>query len=122
MRRVAVFALFCAAGLSACSYNMVLAERGGTRMGFGKATSNGHGSGTLEAVLDGKGFEGTWVSTNESGAIGSVAYQSNDHHGIANAKAADGSTVRCEFVFGGSAGYGSCQDNMGRLYDLQLTR
>lgn len=118
----------CLLALTGCGYNLTLMASDGA-MGTGRAT--GMGTGTLEVQLNGKLYRGTWV-TAEGGSMGfgtvgttSFSVMSADSGTTGNAmlSAGDGSTLQCRFVYGGmsAAGYGQCQDNTGKRYELQIS-
>lgn len=130
-------ALISAVVLSACSHQIYLQPREGGPTGTGSASDAGVQSGKITVQVGERTYAGRWVSAS-GGSIGLMqAYGSNNQGGTVQAvgfsqnystsstgtalmSAGDGSTMRCEFVYGGSAGYGVCQTNDGKLYDMQI--
>ena len=97
--------------LSACSlltYNVTVMPQGGGVMSHGTASREGPRNGTINIIIGGKLYSGTWVAPSFS--IGNVLLQSSD-----------GGSARCEFQFSGSAGFGVCQDDKKVTYDMQIT-
>lgn len=114
--------------LTSRNLTLMAIDDGGT--GTGRATGVG-GRGTLEVQLAGKTFSGTWVAA-QGGSVGfgsagrttfSAISVDSGSTGSALLAASDGSTLRCRFVYGGMsrAGYGECQDNAGKRYELQIS-
>ncbi len=99
-------------------------------MGTGQAVGFG-GKGTLEVQLNGKAYTGTWVAATGGsvgfGTFGRSTFTTTaidaSSGGNAMLAAADGSTLRCRFVYGGmsGAGYGECLDGAGKHYELQIS-
>jgi hypothetical protein len=115
--------------LGGCGHNLTLMAADGT-MGTGHATGMG-GKGTLEVQIDGRDYTGNWVAA-QGGSVGfgfagrtSFTTMAVDASSTGNAllHSADGSSLRCHFVFGGmsATGYGECEDNAGTHYDLQIS-
>ena len=127
LRRVLVLA--AVALVAGCGHALTLMSDNGA-MGTGRATGFG-GKGTLEVQLGGKTYAGTWVAATGGsvgfGSFGRTTFNSTtvdaSSGGNAMLAAADGSTLRCRFVYGGmsGAGYGECLDSTGRRYDLQIS-
>jgi hypothetical protein len=96
-----------------------------------KGTAQGSGSGAFKLDIDGKLYEGQWALVG-SGSIGVASLTGPDVRalgysasaspgtGIANARASDGSIIRCEFTFSSwsNSGFGVCEDSDGRGFDL----
>jgi hypothetical protein len=127
MSKVAVVTL-ASALVAGCSHGLTLMAADGT-MGTGRATGFG-GKGTLDVQIGNWSYTGTWVAA-QGGSIGfgtagrsSFSTTSIDASSTGNAmlSSADGSTLRCQFLFGGMSGtgYGECSDNTGTHYDLQI--
>jgi hypothetical protein len=122
-------AMVVAVGLVAgCGHGLTLMAADGT-MGTGRATGFG-GKGTLEVQIGNRSYAGTWVAA-QGGSVGfgtagrtSFNTMSVDASSAGNAmlRSADGSTLRCQFVFGGMSGtgFGECLDGAGTRYDLQI--
>ncbi len=113
-----------------CSHALTLMAIDGGGTGMGRATGVG-GRGTLEVQLAGKTFTGTWVNAQGGsvgfGSVGRASFTTTSvdagSTGSALLSASDGSTLRCRFVYGGmsGAGYGQCEDNAGKRYELQIS-
>ena len=98
-------------------------------MGNGRATGFG-GKGTLEVQIGNRNYTGTWVAAQGGsvgfGAVGRSSFTTTSldasSSGNAMLRSADGSTLRCRFVFGGMSGtgYGECLDGAETRYDLQI--
>jgi hypothetical protein len=121
------------ASLSACSH-LSLMSRDGSGGGFGEANGYG-GSGTLSINLNGKPYTGSWTSlsgrssSDTTGFVGATPVvmttsTSGNSNGRALLRAPDGSGLRCDFVMNpttfGATGFGTCQSDDGKLYDLQI--
>ena len=127
MRRwIAVSAVVLVAG---CGHSLTLMSDDGV-MGTGRAVGVG-GKGTLEVLLDGRTFTGKWVAA-QGGSVGfgtfgrqtfTTTSVDTGSTGTALLSAADGSTLRCRFVYGGmsGAGHGECRDGAGKHYELQIS-
>ena len=127
MRRFLIVVL--TSGLVAgCGHNLTLMAADGT-MGTGRATGFG-GKGTLTVQIGNRSYTGTWVAA-QGGSVGfgtvgrtSFTTTSLDASSAGNAmlRSEDGSTLRCNFAFGGmsGSGYGECLDRAGTHYDLQI--
>jgi hypothetical protein len=111
-----------------CGHDLTLMGQDGS-MGTGHAAGAG-GRGTLEVQIANRTYTGTWVAA-QGGSIGfgvagrtSFTTMAVDASSTGNAflHSADGSSLRCRFVYGGmnNAGYGECLDNSGTHYDLQI--
>lgn len=124
-----VLALAAVALLAGCGHALTLMSDNGA-MGTGRAIGFG-GKGTLEVQLGSKTYTGTWVAATGGsvgfGSFGRTTFNSTtvdaSSSGNAMLAAADGSTLRCRFVYGGmsGAGHGECLDSTGRHYDMQIS-
>jgi hypothetical protein len=114
--------------IAGCGHSLTLMAADGT-MGTGQATGFG-GKGTLDVQIGSRSYVGTWV-TAQGGSVGfgtagrtSFSTTAIDASSAGNAmlRSTDGSTLRCDFVFGGMSGtgYGECSDSAGTHYDLQI--
>jgi hypothetical protein len=107
--------------------------------GTGTVPANGQHGGPITIALNGKTYEGQWVYMEAGGsvgigtatavsgahvatAVGSVVGLPTGGNGNVVAAAVDGSTLRCNFNFSewDLKGIGTCQDNKGETYDLQI--
>jgi hypothetical protein len=61
-------------------------------------------------------------SGNKASASGFGQSFGSGSVGTALLRAADGSGLRCQFQFGGNAGFGVCRTDDGRLFDMQVSR
>jgi len=131
MKRMQLLALLVI--LAGCSHDLTLVDRDNGQQGTGTATG-WNGSGNLTVQLNGKTYAGNWVSV-AGGSIGSFAgfggttpftglgtSESTSSSGTALLNSEDGSRLRCAFVFGSfsNTGYGECQDEKKKMYDLQI--
>jgi hypothetical protein len=94
--------------LISCSHDLTLIGRDQGQKGTGTAT--GLQSGTLTVNLNDKTYTGDWVS-----AMGGFSGQ-----GSALLRAEDGSRLHCEFTADHFSGYGTCEDDKKKIYDLQI--
>jgi hypothetical protein len=94
--------------LVACSHDLTLIGRDQGQKGTGTAT--GLQSGTLTVSLNDKTYMGDWVS-----AMAGISGQ-----GSALLRAEDGSRLHCEFTADHFFGYGTCEDDKKKIYDLQI--
>jgi len=124
--------------LGGCTHNVYIMGANGTT-GTAEVTTFGNHSGRITINLGGKVYTGRWVYAPGGGAIGlgtatasaggQTATASSTYVGLPTggpgtilASAPDGSTLRCAFSFSewGHTGIGTCQDNSGQRYDLQI--
>src|ERR1700722_15273977 len=94
--------------LIGCFHDLVLIGRDQGQQGTGIAT--GLQSGTLTVNLNNKTYTGDWVS-----AMGGFSGQ-----GSALLSAEDGSRLHCEFTADHFSGYGTCEDDKKKIYDVQI--
>jgi hypothetical protein len=141
MRRLAPAAL--AALLAGCTttYGLTLMPRDSGQQYFGTAVSSGSDEAEVTITIGERTYSGTWVVSRPppttgfaiGGAFGTFGRGMGttvvvDAQAGTDAKAllraADGSGLRCDFrgVHGASAGDGTCQDDRGLAYDVQLRR
>ena len=129
-------------GACASSYDLTLMPRTSGTLYKGEAyRPAGSDEALVNILIDGKGYSGTWVVTSPDYGSGYVSAGIGFGHrrggfGIASApvvvdstggeakallRAADGSGLRCDLkgITGGS-GSGTCQDDQGILYDVQI--
>ncbi len=115
--------------LAGCGHSLTLMAADGS-LGTGRATGFG-GKGTLDVQIGSRSYTGTWVAAQGGsvgfGRVGRASFTTTSvgasSTGNAMLHSADGSTLRCQFVFGGMSGtgYGECLDSSGTHYDLQIT-
>ncbi len=99
--------------LFGCSSDLTLIGRENGQRGEGTSTG-WNGSGTLTVGLNNKTYVGDWVMAGSSlSASGSAT-------GSALLSSGDGDRLRCEFTFSYPVGYGTCEDNKKKIYDLQI--
>jgi hypothetical protein len=133
--------LILAALLAGCAsnYSLTLMPRDSGQQYFGEAVSTGGDEADVTIAIGERTYKGTWVvsrpppSTGFSvgGAFGSYgrgigttvvldAQAGTDAKALL--RAGDGSGLRCDFkgVHGAGGGGGTCQDDAGRVYDVQL--
>lgn len=129
-------------GGCASSYDLTLMPRTSGTLYKGEAyRPAGSHEAQVRITIDGKGYSGSWVVTapeygsgyvsagfgfgHRRGGVGiatvPVVVEPSGGEAKALLRAADGSGLRCDLkgVSGGS-GSGTCQDDQGILYDVQL--
>jgi hypothetical protein len=134
----------CAALLSGCAstYSLTLMPRDSGTLFQGQAVERSANSGEADVTINlDKTYTGTWYYTapdrsnayvsggvgfgRRSGfGLGSVISVDNPQGGEAKAllRAQDGSGLRCDFrgLVAGRGGGGTCQDDKGLVYDVQI--
>lgn len=138
-------ALAVAAVLSGCAstYQLTLMPRTSGKLYFGEAVEqSAGGEASLTVRIDDQVYTGTWVTTSSSRSTayvtGGVGWGRRGSVGVGTApvvidnaegasakallQATDGSGLRCDFRGLGSSGSagGTCQDDKGLLYDVQI--
>ena len=135
-------ALAFAAGGCATTYQLTLIPRDSGKLYAGVARQDTSGEGRVSITIEGKTYDGTWVQAvperthgyvsggygwgNRRGGewgLGSAVNVDTPGGGMATAllQAPDGTGLRCEFVGGGYGhGGGTCRDDKGLVYDVQL--
>ena len=99
--------------LVGCSSNLTITGRDNGQRGDGVSTG-WNGSGTLIVNLNSKTYVGGWVMAGSSlSATGSAT-------GTALLNSEDGSRLRCEFTFSYPVGFGTCEDDKNKIYDVQI--
>jgi hypothetical protein len=135
-----------ALALSSCAstYQLTLMPRNSGKLFYGEAVEQSPGgAANLSVTIDEKTYSGDWVVTTESRSTGYISGGIGwgwrrggigvgsapvviDNPGGAESKALlqapDGSGLRCDFrgPGPGRTGTGSCQDDKGLLYDVQI--
>jgi hypothetical protein len=140
MKRVLVLAL--AALLAGCttSYALTLMPRTSGQIYTGEATGQTGGEMQLSVTIGERSYRGTWVVSDPGpttgfvvggifgsrrSGIGTSVVLDNPQGTEAKAllRSADGRGLRCDFKgVTGAAGSGTCQDDQGLVYDVQLRR
>jgi hypothetical protein len=140
MNRVLVLAL--AALLAGCttSYALTLMPRTSGQIYTGEATGQTGGEMQLSVTIGERSYRGTWVVSDPGpttgfvvggifgsrrSGIGTSVVLDNPQGTEAKAllRSADGRGLRCDFKgVTGAAGSGTCQDDEGLVYDVQLRR
>ena len=126
--------------LTGCAYQLSLTPRDGTPPGIGRAQQLTSDSGTLELDIGGKRYTGTWAASRADDDYKLFKAHTSQRRGVldnetladpllnsgslANGllRAADGSSLRCQFRYGANVGYGVCQDDEDKIYDFRITR
>jgi len=136
--RSVLIALLAGAFMTGCvsTYQLTLMPRNSGSIYQGEAIEEG-AQAKISIAIEGKTYEGTWVTTaadrstgyvfggfggRRIGVGGTVAIE-NPSGGEAKAllRAADGSGLRCDFKgMSGRTGGGTCQDDKGLIYDVQI--
>lgn len=128
--------------VSGCSHQVTLMERGGTMMGSGTVPGTLMNSGAIKINLAGEEYDGRWVlskggsfnlasmsgtaygpgGVGSATAVGSGVNMNASGNGNILARSAAGKGLRCVFDYSGFSrtGIGLCQDDDGRLYDMQI--
>lgn len=141
MRRLAPAVLAALLGGCATAYDLTLMPRNSGEQYFGEAVSLGSDEAEVKIAIGERTYKGTWVVSRPApttgiaigGAFGTYGRGMGttvvvDAQAGTDAKAllraADGSGLRCDFkgVHGASGGGGTCQDDRGLTYDVQLRR
>lgn len=137
--------IIAALALSGCatSYQLSVMPRDSGKIYTGTAQDTGYGEGRVSVNIEGKDYQGTWVSMSSdrtnayvSGGfgfgrgrwgwgglgLGSIISLDNPAGGESKAllTAQDGSGLRCDFRSMQARGGGLCRDDRGREYDVQL--
>ena len=137
--RIALVVLAAAAlGGCATTYQLSLMPRDRGVLYSGVAEDRGGSEGPISITIRDKTYAGTWVQSTPShssawvsggwgwwgwrGPMGGVA--SVDNPGGTESKALltapDGSGLRCDLRTDRGTGAGTCRDDQGRIYDVQL--
>lgn len=150
MRRLFVCLLLAGCG-SMPPHNISLVPRDGQGVGgTGSVPETGARSGPLAINVDGKAYRGTWTFVPEDGSVtttlldpldtalapgavggpavvgvareATVVNRPTRGVGVGHLRAADGSSLRCEFRYDTVAytGLGACQTEAGKVYDLTI--
>ena len=132
------FILVAALALAGCAstYNLTVMPRDSGKLYSGIADDNGSGEGRISITIEDKTYSGTWLETQPStttgyvsggfgfrrGGVGSFITLDNPQGGESKAllTAPDGSGLRCDFKTGQGRGGGTCRDDKGRMYDVQV--
>ena len=141
MRRLAPAALAALLAGCATSYDLTLMPRDSGQQYFGQAVSQGSDEAEVTIAIGERTYKGTWVVSRPppttgiaiGGAFGTygrglgttvVVDSQAGTDAKALLRAADGSGLRCDFqgVHGAGAGSGTCHDDRGLTYDVQLRR
>ncbi|MDH4094379.1 MAG: hypothetical protein OEV81_06265 [Betaproteobacteria bacterium] len=139
MRRLAPAALAALLAGCATTYGLTLMPRDSGEQYFGEAVSSGSDEAEVTIAIGERTFKGTWVVSRPppttgiaiGGGFGTYGRRMGttvvvDAQAGTDAKAllraADGSGLRCDFrgVHGAGAGSGTCQDDRGLTYDVQI--
>ncbi|HEX6004549.1 MAG TPA: hypothetical protein VFZ14_11200 [Burkholderiales bacterium] len=137
--RLAAIALATLLAGCASNYSLTLMPRDSGQQFFGEAVSTGGDEADVSIVIGERTYKGTWVVSRPppttgfaiGGAFGSYGRGMGttvvvDAQAGTDAKAllraGDGSGLRCDFkgVHGAGGGGGTCQDDTGQVYDVQL--
>jgi hypothetical protein len=107
---------------------------------YGEAIEDASGNAQVSVTIENKTYTGTWVATapdrttgyvsggigfwGRRSAIGTAVTVDNPQGGEAKAllQAPDGAGLRCDFkgMSYGRTGGGTCQDDKGLVYDVQI--
>ena len=137
--RLATLALAALLAGCASTYSLTLMPRTSGQQYFGEAVSAAGDEAEVSIVIGERTYKGTWVVSRPppttgiavGGAFGTYGRGIGttvmiDAHAGTDAKAllraSDGSGLRCDFkgINGGGAGGGTCQDDQGLVYDVQI--
>jgi hypothetical protein len=140
MRRL--IPLTCALALAGCAstYQLTLMPRDSGKTYSGVLEEVTRGEGRMSVDIEGKAYTGTWVQSTPTysqgwvsggfgfgwrrgwGGLGTTITIDNPQGGEAKAllQAADGSGLRCDLRNTQQRGGGTCRDDRGREYDVQM--
>jgi hypothetical protein len=137
--RLATLALAALLAGCASTYSLTLMPRTSGQQYFGEAVSAAGDEAEVSIVIGERTYKGTWVVSRPppttgfsvGGAFGTYgrgvgtsvtidAQAGTDAKALL--RASDGSGLRCDFkgINGGGAGGGTCQDDQGLVYDVQI--
>ena len=136
MRTLPFLAVLALAGC-ATSYELTVMPQDSGKLYSGTADENANGEGRISITIEGKTYSGTWIETQPSqttgyvtggfgfrrGGLGSFVTMDNPQGSESKAllTAPDGSGLRCDFLGGqGRSGGGTCSDDKGRIFDVQI--
>ena len=143
-RQAFALALVVALGGCAATYQLTLMPRTAGKLYYGEAVEQSvGGAASVSVTIDDKTYSGTWIATTPdrtSGTIsGGIGFGSrrggfgigtapvvidNPSGGESKAllQAPDGSGLRCDFkgTSSGRSGGGTCTDDKGLVYDVQI--
>jgi hypothetical protein len=140
MNRLPALALIALLAGCASSYSLTLMPRDSGQLFHGEASSQTGGETHVSVVIGERTYQGTWVVADPAPTTGFVVggiFGSRrsgigtsvvlDNPAGTEAKAllrsADGRGLRCDFKgVNGPSGSGTCQDDQGLVYDVQLRR
>ena len=134
--------LVLAALLCGCttSYSLTLMPRTSGQVYYGEASGQTGGEMQVSVTIGERSYEGTWVVSDPGPTTGFVVggVFGSRRSGIGTSvvidnplgteakallRSADGHGLRCDFRgVTGPAGSGTCQDDQGLVYDVQLRR
>ena len=140
--RYAILAAALALAGCATTYQLSVMPRDSGKLYSGVADGGGWGGeGRISITIEDKVYNGTWVQTTPEQSTGYVSggfgwggwghrgwagggfiSMDNPYGGTAKAllTAGDGSGLRCDFRSGQGRGGGTCLDDRGKQYDVQL--
>ncbi len=137
MRHLVLIAALALAGC-ATSYQLSVMPRDSGKVYSGTADDNGSGEGRMSIAIEDKTYSGTWVQMTpdhtsafvtggfgfgrRGGGFGTIVTLDNPQGSEAKAllSSADGAGLRCDFRSGQGRGGGTCRDDRGRQYDVQI--
>ena len=136
---LSVVAAVAVGGCATSTYQLTLMPRSSGALHYGEAIEEtGAPQAQVNILIDGKKYSGSWVQTAPGqttsyvsggagwrrGGIGASVTVDNPTGGEAKAllQAADGSGLRCDLqgMVSGRSGGGTCQDDKGLIYDVQI--
>ena len=112
----------CTLGLGGCASHLTIYPRDGGNLGSGVAHASGE---RVTISLKEKTYTGTYVLSSSyswwvPGFRDTTGYFSelNGSNGRLFATAKDGDSIRCEYLYDGISGVGTCEDKAGNMYDI----
>ena len=142
MKHAVLAATLLALSGCASTWQVTLMPRDSGKLYFGTAADNGSGEGPIEITIENRTYRGSWVQAVPArtygyvtGGVGYGGYgrrgwgwsggtYSADNPLGGEAKALlntpDGAGLRCDFRGTSGFGGGSCRDDAGREYDVQI--
>jgi len=140
MNRIAALALAVVLAGCTTSYSLTLMPRTSGQVYYGEASGQTGGEMQLRVVIGERTYVGNWVVADPApttgfvvggvfgsrrSGIGTSVVIDNPQGTEAKAllRSSDGKGLRCDFKgVTGPAGSGTCQDDQGLVYDVQLRR
>lgn len=126
--------------LSGCAASVKFIDREDGLTYMGQTGGTAGRSGEINAVIQGKEYTGEWIyspmgggytlgtgsALSSSGAsafgMSSGVTVSSSGNGLITMKSRDSDYLRCVFTFSGNTGFGDCERNDGKRFDVIIKR